>query len=148
MPFPLVKKVVELVSSYSHVGTTAQRFRDLLIHGADGPARAMRQKRQRQAQTFLRSSEVQQLQDDYRAGIPIKALCTRYAIGRETVYAHVRRAGISKRHPKLSSEEVAKAAELYTAGHSLLDVGARLGVANNTIRRALVAQGVAIRPRP
>jgi IS30 family transposase len=48
---------------------------------------------------------------------------------------------------KLTAEQVAQAAVDYQAGESTVVIGKRLGVGSETVRRALLRAGVALRPR-
>lgn len=101
----------------------------------------------RQSQRRLSPEELRQLLEGYHAGVPVTELVTRYRINRTTLFDHARKAGGSRRYPKLSAEDVAHAARMYTEGKSLLVIGDHFGVANTTVRRALAEAGVAIRPR-
>jgi lambda repressor-like predicted transcriptional regulator len=75
-------------------------------------------------------------------------LARQYGVQQQTVSEVLRRNGIPIRQQRaISKEEIAQAAELYSAGHSLASVGRQLGYDAETIRRHLRRQGVALRPR-
>jgi transposase len=49
--------------------------------------------------------------------------------------------------PTLNEEQITQAVALYADGWGLNPIATRLGVAPNTVKRALLAQGVRLRPR-
>lgn len=102
----------------------------------------------RQRQRRLRAEQLEQLKDDYLAGVPVSDLAERYGIARQTVIEHMRRLAVARGHPKLSIGEAARAADLYTARLSLAAVGTAFGVDAGTVRRVLAKAAVPIRDRP
>jgi hypothetical protein len=69
----------------------------------------------------------------------------RFKISRQTVSAHLHRAGVAVRLQGLNPEQVAVAVGLYLGGWSLARVGGRFGVEAHTVRSALLKQGVRMR---
>ena len=61
-----------------------------------------------------------------------------------TVARHVARAG--KTRPVMTEAQIDEAVVLYREGWTLHNLGQRLGVADQTIRRVLVERAVTIRP--
>lgn len=101
-----------------------------------------------QQQRRLTKAEIKQLLHSYRSGTSIDQLCRSWRINSDTVYEHLRRAGVvPNRVNKLRCQEISIATELYRSGLSLAAVGERLGVDAKTVRAALAAAGVPIRPR-
>lgn len=82
----------------------------------------------------------------YQAGASQRELAKRYGIHRTTVTAHLERAGVAVRPTdKLTQDDIAKAAELYTQGWSLARIGDVLGVHPHSVRNRLLAMGVRMR---
>jgi hypothetical protein len=67
-----------------------------------------------------------------------------YGLHRTTAARHVARAG--KTRPVMTEAQIDEAVVLYRDGWTLHNVGQRLGVADQTIRRVLVDRAVTIRP--
>jgi lambda repressor-like predicted transcriptional regulator len=86
---------------------------------------------------------------DYQAGLCLTELGKRYGLHRQTAKAHLERRGVAIRSelPALNEEQVAQAVQLYADGWGLNPAAAELGVAPNTVKRALLALGVQMRPR-
>jgi transposase-like protein len=127
-----------------------QEFRDLRerLGGAKVNSRIVRQPRgPRQKQTRLDGGYLAEFEIDYRSGVPINDLASKYGIDRNTVFVHARRMGLPRRNPEVSPEQVAEAAQLYGSGLSLASVGEQVGVNASTIMRRLRKGGVAIRPK-
>jgi transposase len=93
----------------------------------------------------LTQTQISALIVDYERGVKIRDLAKKYRIGRQTVTLITQRARARPRYPALLPEEVQQAAELYKSRLSLAVVGEYFGVNSSTIRKALVAIGVAMR---
>ena len=111
------------------------------------PPHSSRARKPRQVQHRLASAEAEQLLEQYRVGVPVAELAANYRVNRTTVLAHARRAGLSRNGLKLPADRLDQAAAMYEAGNSLRVIGRTMGVAENTVRSALIARGVGIRPR-
>ncbi len=98
----------------------------------------------RQAQRRLAPAELEVLTAEYEAGARVGELAKVYDLHRTTVARHVARAG--KTRPVMTEEQIDEAVLLYRDGWTLHNLGQRLGVADQTIRRVLVQRAVAIRP--
>lgn len=72
-------------------------------------------------------------------------LSRRYGVARQTVLEHMRRQDIPRRHPRLTPDDITKAAGLYQVGNSFATIGRVLGVDPETVRRALTNLGVPVR---
>jgi DNA-binding transcriptional regulator LsrR (DeoR family) len=81
---------------------------------------------------------------EYEAGTRVCELAKIYDLHRTTVARHVARAG--KTRPVMTEAQIDEAVVLYRGGWTLHNVGQHLGVADQTIRRALVERAVTIRP--
>lgn len=95
----------------------------------------------------LSEAEIAALCADYEAGVSIAELGERYELGRTAVFAHLKRAGIVTmvERRRLTDEQLAEAARLYESGLTLKDVARCCHVNVKTVRKALAAEGVAIR---
>lgn len=93
----------------------------------------------------LSADQTQALIAAYRAGKTVYQLGDRYGIDRRTVGKILARNGVQTKHPGLSPNEIAQAAELYDGGWSLARIGERLGVTATTVHRRLRERGVAMR---
>ena len=94
------------------------------------------------------NNEIEEMARQYRAGKTIYELAEKYGCHRVTVSAILKRNGVTVSVEK--SEKMfdpAKAAELYEAGMKSKDIGIRLGVSEQTIRKCLKKQGIKIRTR-
>ncbi len=94
------------------------------------------------------NNEIAEMARQYRAGKTIYELADEYGCHRVTVSAILKRNGVTVSVEK--SEKMfdpAKAAELYESGMKSKDIGIRLGVSEQTIRKCLKKQGIRIRTR-
>jgi DNA-binding CsgD family transcriptional regulator len=83
----------------------------------------------------------------YRAGASMLELSRKFETHRNTVVAHLRRAGVEIRpQRKMTPELVAQATALYGNGHSLAEIGRMFGLEASTIGKALKRAGVQLRP--
>jgi DNA-binding transcriptional regulator LsrR (DeoR family) len=98
----------------------------------------------RQAQRRLAPAELEALIAEYEAGARVGELAKIYDLHRTTVAEHIARAG--KTRPIMTETQIDEAVRLYREGWTLHNVGQRLGVADQTIRRVLVERAVTIRP--
>ena len=96
----------------------------------------------------LRPSEVDQLIARYEATQNIRLVADEFGLYRATVREHLKRRNIPTRKVvSMNASEKAEAARLYGAGDSSVTIGGKLGFSNNTILKALRAQGTKIRPQ-
>jgi DNA-binding transcriptional regulator LsrR (DeoR family) len=98
----------------------------------------------RQAQRRLAPVELEALVAEYEAGARVCELAKVYRLHRTTAARHVARAG--KTRPVMTEVQIDEAVVLYRDGWTLHNLGQHLGVADQTIRRALVERAVTIRP--
>lgn len=83
----------------------------------------------------------------YEAGNTMKELTAEFAISRQTVSTHLRRAKTPIRREGLDPEQAAEVTTVYKAGRTSRDLAACFGVSPDTILRTLRRQGVEIRSR-
>jgi AraC-like DNA-binding protein len=125
--------LVELMGRYSNPDIVA-KFQRILAGQVRGrpPARTTRSLRQKQAQHRLNPDEVDQLLQCYRAGTKIDDLAAEFAINRNTVMEHVRRAGAPRRR-NIVLGRLDEARRLYEQGWSLARVAQQFGVDPGTV---------------
>ena len=98
----------------------------------------------RQAQRRLSPAELEALIAEHEAGARVCELAKGYDLHRTTVANHVARAGMTR--PVMTEEQIDEGVVLYVDRWPLHNVGQRLGVADQTIRRVLGERAVTIRP--
>lgn len=100
-----------------------------------------------QSQTRLSASNRVALLAGYAEGVPVQELATRFNVHRATVREIARRAGHPSRSPEHSQQLRSEAARLYAEGFTLSQVAAQLGIGDEAVRSAVVANGGTIRPK-
>jgi hypothetical protein len=139
--------VVELLGRYSNPSIVARLEKILAGHGRDeASSRTVRSPRRKQRK--LKPEDLQALAAARRDGAEIDALAEQFGIDRNTVMAHLRRAGVpGRRRPgrTLTDEQLEEAGRFYETGVNLIAVGEQFGVDRRYLRRALPTMGFAIR---
>ena len=107
----------------------------------------------KQDQKRLETDAASELVQRYQAGETVYELSERFNVHRHTAAAILKPNGVRLRRSPMTEREIGRAAELYSRGLSLVQVGKGVGRSAGTIRRVLVAQGIATRdshgrPRP
>lgn len=97
--------------------------------------------------TLLTPEQSENLADDFRAGIRVMQLATKYGVNRNTVHAHLNKHGLRRPKNTLELERVDRAIELYLAGMTLYEVGQEIGSNKYTVQHALESRGISRRPR-
>lgn len=72
-------------------------------------------------------------------------LAKEFSVHRRTVRAVLDRHGVERRQRVLTTTQIDEAICLYQSGLSLAEVGNRYGVEHSTIRKHLIARGIARR---
>jgi len=81
----------------------------------------------------------------YDAGATVYDLAREFTISRSTASRQLKTAGVVLRNGPLSSDEIARATELYATGLSTAAVGQQLGRDAGTVWRALKAADLPLR---
>lgn len=101
----------------------------------------------RQVDARLSEEDRAAIAEAYRDGIPSTALCRQYQLGKSTVLQILAEAGVPMRRQPLSEEQIDVAARLYeTAGLSLSQVCAELGLKQSSLQLAFTKRGMVLRP--
>ncbi|WFP15561.1 hypothetical protein [Citricoccus muralis] len=123
-----VHALLDEISSLTRPTTSGQE--------AEQPSR----KRPRRAFTL---EEIDQLIADYRAGMPMSELTTRYRCHRAVVLKYTSQAGVHRKAKgKVSQQALTEMVRLYESGLGTGDIGRRLGFTTKTVRRRLKTVGV------
>ena len=136
---------MKVTTRYSNPPGRAADLRKLLAGTSVRQSKIPETRPLRQYQRRLHPNELRHLVADYVSGVEVMELARRYRIARGTVVEHMRRQGVPRRHPRLSSDDIRRVAGLYQAGDSLSTVGKAFGVDPGTVRRALTELGVPVR---
>ncbi|WP_413454930.1 hypothetical protein ACLQ8T_13550 [Glutamicibacter sp. FR1] len=98
------------------------------------------------AQTQLRPEQVDDLVAQYREGATLVELASNFGVNRRTVAMHLTRREVKNRRGRFDPSRIHEAADLYLSVLTLVEVGVKVGVGPQAVRRALALHGVAIRP--
>jgi hypothetical protein len=90
---------------------------------------------------------ITQLVQDYEAGQPTTVLMTTYGLGKGAVLRLLDEAGVKRRYQGQKNIQIEEAIRLYEQGWSLVKVADHFNCNRETIRQALMAAGVKLRPR-
>lgn len=91
--------LVELVGAYSNQALQSQKLRDLRRQIPEiGDLVASKAPKRRQKQKRLSAAQLESLAHDYRSGIPIRDIASKYQVNRDTVNNHVRRMKLPNRY--------------------------------------------------
>jgi AraC-like DNA-binding protein len=145
---------VEVLGRYSNLAWQSQKLSDLVEQtvGAQGGIRVISKtkpnpKPQKQVQRRLLDAEVDELAGAYLAGATLSELSDRFHKHRTTISTELQRRGVARRCRTIKGERLHLAIQGYQEGKSLASIGKDLGIAANTVRKALIDAGVELRPR-
>lgn len=82
----------------------------------------------------------------YSAGETTTLLAEEFDVAKSTILGILRANNVVVRRQPLTPEQVVEAGRLYQAGLSLSQVAERLSVNQETMRVAIIASGVTVRP--
>jgi lambda repressor-like predicted transcriptional regulator len=99
----------------------------------------------RQIRRRLNADQIKDLCAEYNAGTSARELGIKYGISKTSAQRLLHDNGITMRFQGLSEEEVARAAELYESGQSLVQVGKNRGLEPTSVHDALRRAGVQMR---
>ena len=97
-------------------------------------------------QTLPHPEQVDDLVAQYREGATLVELASIFGVNRRMVAMHLSRREVTTLRGRFDPSRIHEAADLYLSGLTLVEVGMRIGVGPQTVRRALTSHGVVIRP--
>ncbi len=136
--------LIDLCSTYSTTGVSVTELRK--ISGSKGDDVLTREPRVRRSWTRLSDEARRDLVARYEAGETSTVLAEEYGVAKSTILGILRTNNVVVRRQPLESAVVAEAARLYESGLSLSRVAERLRVNQETMRVAIIAAGVSVRP--
>lgn len=83
----------------------------------------------------------------YAIGVPVRDICARFNITKETVIRLREQAGVPQRHRGLDEPQGDEAEAMYASGTSLMAIAEYVGVGDGTVRGCLLRRGVKMRKR-
>ncbi len=136
--------LIDLCSTYSLTPVTAAELRDIV--GAKGDLSILPALRTRRSWTSLSDAARREVSARYEAGETSTALAAEYAVAKSTILGILRSKSVVVRRQRLEQDVVGEAARLYESGLSLSQVATTLKVNQETMRLAIIASGVELRP--
>jgi IS30 family transposase len=137
---------VEVLGRYSnHVdqGTRIERVLEIPLGDPTTPfSNSLRQVHRR-----LRRDELDELAEAYLAGATLSELSARFRRHRVTISTELERRGVARRYRLVEGKRLQQAIQNYQSGMSVASIGKELGVAGDTVHKALTKAGVKLRPR-
>ena len=101
----------------------------------------------RQVHRRLREDELDELAEAYLAGATLSELGERFRTHQATISSELERRGVARRYRLVEGERLRLAIQRYQGGKSVLSIGKELGVAGETVRKALTQADAKLRPR-
>lgn len=142
--------MVELLRSYCNLSVETSRVQDLLQLLEKSRRSTVTRSIPVKGAIGLSPDQQQTLVYLYESGASTYELAARFSIRRDQVTTYLKRAGVTLRlGPQVALDEAAerRAATLYRDGLSMRAVARQMGVSDNTVLKALRAQGVPSRPQ-
>ena len=136
--------LIDLCSTYSATPVTAAELRD--ISHAAGELPSPPELRTRRPWTRLGDDARRDVAARYQAGETSTVLAAEYGVAKSTILGILRGNNVVVRRQRLEPAVVAEAARLYESGLSLSQVATSLNVNQETMRVAILAAGVVLRP--
>lgn len=131
-------------SSSTPLGRAIAAYRRINLHSpSHAPARASGNRRA----IRLTDRQVARMAQRYRDGATLRQLADQFDTSRAAISHRLKDAGVPIRHQGLTEGQVHEATRLYEQGDSLVSVGTKIDACPDTVRRTLIAHGVAMRTR-
>ena len=83
----------------------------------------------------------------YAIGVPVRDICARFNITKNTVIRLRKQAGVPQRHRGLDGPQGDEAEAMYASGTSLKTIAERIGVGVGAVRGCLLRRGVKMRKK-
>jgi IS30 family transposase len=137
---------VEVLGRYSNrcdQGKRIKRVLEIPLLELATPVSTPRRKVQRR----LQAGELDELAEAYLAGATLSELSDRFGKHRRTISIELERRGVARRYRLVEGERLQQAIQSYHSGMSVISIAKELGVAGDTVYKALTNAGVKLRPR-
>lgn len=136
--------LVSLCSNNSETSVTPARIREIL--GATRDSVSELQPRVKRGWNRLSDEARDEVARRYEAGDTTTQLAKNYGVAKSTIIGILRGRSVMMRRQPLTAEQVSEAARLYESGLSLSQVAEQLKVNQETMRVAILKNGVILRP--
>ena len=138
--------LVEVLGRYSNHCDQGKRIERVLEIPLSEPTTPV-SKPLRKVHRRLQAHELDQLAEAYLAGSTLAQLSDRFRKHPSTISTDLERRGVARRYRIVEGERLHLAIQSYQDGQSVVSIGKELGVADETVRKALIQAGVKLRPR-
>lgn len=136
--------IIYLCSNKSTTSVTAAEI--LRISGAIGDSSRSLEPKVKRSWNRLDDEARTEVAKRYESGETTTQLAKDYGVAKSTIIGILRERRVVVRRQPLAPEQVSEAAKLYESGRSLSQVATELRVNQETMRVAIIAVGVALRP--
>ena len=138
--------IIHLCSTKSLAGATADSLRQILAAAGTFDRDASPMPAGRRSWTKLPESTKRTIAERYVAGETSVTLAAEFGVAKSTVLKLLRDRNVVVRRQPMTPEQVADAQRLYEMGQSLSQISTQMAIPQDTIRLALKAAGVQLRP--
>lgn len=101
----------------------------------------------RKVQRRLREGQLDEMAEAYLAGATLSELSERFGRHRRTISNDLDRQGVARRYRLVEGKRLQQAIQSYQSGMPVISIAKELGVAGDTVHKALTKAGVKLRPR-
>ena len=137
---------MEVLGRYSNHSDQGERI-DRVLQIPLSELIAPNSKPQRHVHPRLQAGELDELAEAYLAGATLSELSDRFRKHRTTISTDLDRRGVARRYRMVEGDRLHQAIQGYQDGKSVATIGKELGIAGDTVRKALNNAGVKLRPR-
>ena len=102
----------------------------------------------KQVHRRLLPAQIDELVASYQAGATLRELSEQFQIHRASISTVLERQNLPRRYRMVEGARLEEAIRDYNNGNSIISIATKLGVAGDTVRKALNRAGVKLRPRP
>ena len=143
-PFIVPVGIVYLCSTKSATPVGATHIREI-VASISTSSREL-EPRVKRGWNRLNAHQRAEVASRYESGDSTTQLANDYGVAKSTIIGILREKSVAVRRQPLTPEQVSEAARLYESGLSLSQVATKVRVNQETMRVAIVAAGVALRP--
>lgn len=129
-----------------HIGTVRKLSRVQASLGTRIAPEVQRHGHRHKVADRFPAGQLSQIAQEYVDGATSTGLCRTYQLSKSAVLKILKDAGVDMRMRPLTGEQIQAGRALYESGLSLSRAASQMGVPQDTLRRALLAAGVPLRP--